>query len=118
MTLTFPKHEKLKSRKAIKQLFEEGKAVTKYPVKLLYVPAANQEHTQAGFAVPKRNFKSAVTRNQIKRIMREGYRLQKEAFLAEKDKKFSLLFIYIGKETLPYKTIEKAIKGTLKKCIL
>ncbi|MBT7306207.1 MAG: ribonuclease P protein component, partial [Bacteroidetes bacterium] len=55
MDTTFPKHQKLKSRKDIKALFEEGKIVTKYPVKLLWLPLGKQD-TRAGFAVAKRNF--------------------------------------------------------------
>ena len=85
MSATFPKHQKLKSRKDIKALFEEGKTVTKYPVKLLWLPLGQQE-TKAGFAVAKRNFKSAVTRNKIKRLMREAYRLQKQEIQGKEKK--------------------------------
>ena len=77
MRFTFRKHEKLKSRKLIGKLFEEGKSVKKFPLRLVYLQT---EHTsdskiQAGFSVPKRNFKRAVDRNRIKRLMREAYRL-------------------------------------------
>lgn len=113
MSRTFPKHQKLKSRKDIKALFEEGKTVTKYPVKLLWLPLGQQE-TKAGFAVAKRNFKSAVTRNKIKRLMREAYRLQKQEIQVH-DKTFTLLFLYIGKDVASFKTIDKAVLGALKK---
>ena len=113
MSTTFPKHQKLKSRKDIKALFEEGKVVTKYPVKLLWLPLGKQD-TRAGFAVAKRNFKSAVTRNKIKRLMREAYRLQKQE-IQRKDKTFTLLFLYIGKDVASFKTIDKAVLGALKK---
>jgi len=114
LSTTFPKHQKLKSRKDIKALFEEGKTVTKYPVKLLWLPLGQQE-TKAGFAVAKRNFKSAVTRNKIKRLMREAYRLQKQEIQEGKDKTFTLLFLYIGKDVASFKTIDKAVLGALKK---
>ena len=113
MDTTFPKHQKLKSRKDIKALFEEGKIVTKYPVKLLWLPLGKQ-NTRAGFAVAKRNFKSAVTRNKIKRLMREAYRLQKHEIPVH-DKTFTLLFLYIGKDVASFKTIDKAVLGVLKK---
>ena len=88
--------------------------MTKYPVKLLWLPLGQQE-AKAGFAVAKRNFKSAVTRNKIKRLMREAYRLQKQE-IQEKDKKtFTLLFLYIGKDVASFKTIDKAVLGALKK---
>jgi len=113
LSTTFPKHQKLKSRKDIKALFEEGKIVTKYPVKLLWLPLSQQD-TKAGFAVAKRNFKSAVTRNKIKRLMREAYRLQKQEIQVH-DKTFTLLFLYIGKDVASFKTIDKAVLGALKK---
>jgi ribonuclease P protein component len=113
LSTTFPKHQKLKSRKDIKALFEEGKIVTKYPVKLLWLPLSQQD-TRAGFAVAKRNFKSAVTRNKIKRLMREAYRLQKQEIQVH-DKTFTLLFLYIGKDVASFKTIDKAVLGVLKK---
>jgi len=113
LSTTFPKHQKLKSRKDIKALFEEGKVVTKYPVKLLWLPLGQQD-TKAGFAVAKRNFKSAVTRNKIKRLMREAYRLQKQEIQVH-NKTFTLLFLYIGKEIASFKTIDKAVLGALKK---
>ena len=113
MSTTFPKHQKLKSRKDIKALFEEGKIVTKYPVKLLWLPLGQQE-TKAGFAVAKRNFKSAVARNKIKRLMREAYRLQKQE-IQGRHKTFNLLFLYIGKDVASFKTIDKAVLGALKK---
>tara|TARA_B110000285_G_scaffold91864_1_gene105192 strand:+ start:247 stop:624 length:378 start_codon:yes stop_codon:yes gene_type:complete len=114
LSTTFPKHQKLKSRKDIKALFEEGKTVTKYPVKLLWLPLGQQE-TKAGFAVAKRNFKSAVTRNKIKRLMREAYRLQKQEIQEQDKKTFTLLFLYIGKDVASFKTIDKAVLGALKK---
>jgi ribonuclease P protein component len=114
LSATFPKHEKLKSRKAIKQLFEEGKTVTKYPVKLLWLPA-QQENTQTGFAVPKRTFKSAVTRNKIKRLMREAYRLKRPENINKNGTVYVLLFLYIGKDITPFKTVETAVISVLQK---
>lgn len=87
--------------------------MTKYPVKLLWLPLGKQD-TRVGFAVAKRNFKSAVTRNKIKRLMREAYRLQKQEIQVN-DITFTLLFLYIGKDVASFKTIDKAVLGVLKK---
>ena len=114
MKAHFPKQQKLKSRKDIQSLFKEGGSISQYPIKLLWLPC-QQKQTKAGFAVAKKNFKSAVTRNKIKRLMREAYRLeQKELGLQEK-KGCTLLFIYIGKDVADYKTINKAVRGALLK---
>ncbi len=56
MPNTFPKKEKLKSRKRIDRLFLEGKSISKYPLKLIYLKTALLEDVkiQAGVAVPKK----------------------------------------------------------------
>jgi len=115
MNFQFPKAEKLKSRKTIELLFAEGKSLSKYPIKIFFLPIENSENTQAGFAVPKRNFKSAVDRNRIKRQMREAYRLQKHLLKNETSLKFAIFFLYIGKEKLHYSKIETALKVVLQK---
>jgi len=115
MSFRFPKSEKLKSRKTIELLFEEGKSVSKFPIKLFYIPVKNSEKTQAGFTVPKRNFHKAIDRNRIKRQVREAYRLQKHLLKLDNGAEFALFFLYIGKEKLPYTKIEKAMKSLLKK---
>lgn len=115
MNFFFPKSEKLKSQKTIELLFAEGKSISKYPIKVFFLPIENNELIQAGFTVPKRNFKSAVDRNRIKRQMREAYRLQKHLLKNETGLKFALFFLYIGKEKLPCSKIETAMKSLIKK---
>ena len=59
MSFTFPKKEKLKSKKLIEQLFVEGKSVSQYPIKLIYLKVDQQEALiKAGVAVPKKKFKT------------------------------------------------------------
>jgi len=90
-TYTLGKNARLKSRKAIEQLFTVGKSFSVFPFKVVYQitandPAAGENNDQqstlkvqlkCAFSVSKRHFKKAVYRNRIKRLMREAYRLQK-----------------------------------------
>lgn len=115
MSLKFPKHEKLKSRKVIEQLFSEGKSVVKYPLKAFFLPIDDSVYHQAAFAVPKRIFKLAVTRNRVKRQIREAYRLQKSEFQSINGKKFAVLFLYIGKDKPQYDTLVSSMQVLLKK---
>lgn len=117
MTKKFPKEEKLKSRKTIERLFAEGKSIKKFPIRLLYLPQEEVTAYQAAFSVPKRNFKLAVTRNRIKRQLREAYRLHKNDYNVQNGTKLVRLFIYIGHKQMEYATLEKAMIAVLKKSV-
>jgi len=117
MQFTFPKKEKLKSKKLIDRLFAKGKPISKYPIKLIYLETDLPEDVtvQAGVAVPKKNFKSAVKRNRIKRLLRESYRLHKHTVFNNSESSFAFLFLYLGKEMPSYGEVEKAMKELLRK---
>jgi ribonuclease P protein component len=111
----YPKKEKLKSKIRITQLFAEGKTLTVYPIKLLYLKVDHQEACiKAGVAVPKKKFKSAVSRNHLKRLLRESYRLNKALVFKNTEDKFAFLFLYLGKETLPFEVVQHTMPLVLK----
>lgn len=116
MDASYPKVEKLKSRKLITQLFAEGKTLSVFPIKLIYLNVDDQEvQIKAGVSVPKKNFKSAVKRNRIKRLLREAYRLNKAIAGYNTETKFAFLFIYLGKETLPFELVARKMQRLLDK---
>lgn len=117
---SFQKSERLCSKKVIDRLFADGNSVFVFPLKFVFIEAefASKSPVQAGFAVPKKNFKRAVPRNLIKRRMREAYRLYKTEFYKElKQLKLAVFFIYSGREIADYSVIESAIKKGLKKIV-
>jgi len=100
---TYNKEEKLKSRKLIEYLFSKSKSISAFPVRVLYnfVEDDTSVPLQAGVTTSSRNFKKAIERNRVKRILREAYRLQKlplQQHLKEQNKSLALFFIYTGKE--------------------
>ena len=115
MQFTYNKHEKLKSRKLIKLLFEKGEKISVFPLMLLYLEVEHESKypVQAGVTVSKKNFKRAVDRNRIKRLLREVYRLNKP-FLYEKiEKKYIFMFIYLGKEEIKLQLLDQKMKELL-----
>lgn len=112
MNFTYPKTEKLKSKKVIDSLFSNGKTVSKYPLRLVFVEVLGQdEQIKIGVSVSKKHFKRAVDRNYFKRVLRECYRLNKHLLLENIEKKYAIMFFYQTKEKLSYQEIfEKTVK--------
>ncbi|MBC8756934.1 ribonuclease P protein component [Kordia sp. YSTF-M3] len=117
MKLGFPKEERLKSKKCIDLLFSEGNAVSKFPLRLIYVATdlPNEIPIHAGVSVTKRRFKKAVTRNRIKRLMREAYRLHKNDVFNKITTSYAFMFLYIGKQEPTFEEIETSMVQLLQK---
>jgi len=114
----YSKSEKLKSKKAIENLFSKGKSINAFPIRAIYTkkPIPENVSINAGVVVSKKNIKLAVNRNLVKRRMREAYRLNNHALKAslnEKETELDIMFIYSSKELLPFATIEGKMKALL-----
>ena len=117
MSEKFPKKEKLKSKKLIEMLFNEGKSLSSFPIRLIFleIESPMDARFKTGVAVPKKNFKSAVKRNRIKRLVRESYRLNKHLVFNNSEGNFAFLILYLGKEMPNYLGVEKDMQIILKK---
>lgn len=112
--------DKLKSRKAIEEIFSKGKNFSVFPLKIFWLPQKHTSVLQAGVGVSSRNFKKAVDRNRIKRLMREAYRLQKGTLydtLAHANQSMSVFFLYLGKELPEYELLFSKMQSALSKLI-
>ena len=109
MTFSYPKAEKLKSKKIIDLLFSEGKSVSKYPLRLVYVKYDFEEDVplKLGVSVSKKYFKNAVDRNYFKRVLRECYRLNKQLLVENVAAKYCFMFFYQTNEKLSYQEINQ-----------
>ena len=109
MKYSFNKKQKLKSKTLIDKLFAEGNSVRTYPLRLVFTPLHlnNGTSTKVGVSVSKRNFKRAVDRNRIKRLMREAYRLNKAEYLGNILTPHAFMILYIGKEMPTLQQLEK-----------
>ncbi|MFN0217103.1 MAG: ribonuclease P protein component [Saprospiraceae bacterium] len=119
---TFTRAERLKSRKAISSLFKGGHSFVAYPFRVVWKESspylAAMSSIQVMISVPKRNFKTAVSRNRLKRQIREAYRLHKQELydkVEASDLHISLMISYIAKESLPFADIEAGIKKLIRK---
>ena len=121
-TFSYNKHEKLKSRKLIEQLFAKGKAINAHPLRLIYfIPEEKMDNQlKIGVTVSSRNFKKAVHRNRIKRLMREAYRLNKAELVDHiegSQKQIAAFIIYTDKSLPEFDLIQQKMKVLLNKLI-
>ncbi|MCB0706163.1 MAG: ribonuclease P protein component [Saprospiraceae bacterium] len=117
---TFDRIERLKSRKLIGQLFQDGLAVKAFPLRFIWKEISEEQSlspVQFTVSVPKRRFKRAVDRNRLKRQIRESYRLRKATLYQQlpDGKRYVLLVLFVGSEKIPYHQIERAMEKGLRK---
>ncbi len=93
--LQFPRHLRLANAKEYRDVFQST-----FRLKSRYVSfhIKTNEHSQPrlGLVIAKKNVRSAVMRNRLKRLLREGFRLRQHQ-LPEID---IVIVVYRGLETL------------------
>ncbi len=116
----FSKKEKVKSKILLGNLFEKGRPIKQYPLKLLYIKTdpSQDVKVKCTVAVPKKSFKKAVDRNRIKRLIKEAYRLNKDVIFNNIEGNYAFVFLYLGKEIPDYQKVEQALKNILDKLLL
>lgn len=77
-----PKNERIKGRKLIQHLFDEGDAFVVLPYRIYYLIEKTTsgmvfDSLRFGIGVGAKVFSRSVDRNRIKRLTREAWRLQK-----------------------------------------
>ncbi|MEM1257527.1 MAG: ribonuclease P protein component [Bacteroidota bacterium] len=117
MDFKFPKQQRLKSKKIFEQLFENGKTINAFPLRLIYLktPLPEDVSLQVAVVAPKKHFKSAVKRNRIKRVMREAYRLNKRPIFNNMEAQYALVILYLGREMPSFSKTEVGVKALLTK---
>ncbi len=107
MNFKYPKSERLKSKTTIGRLFSEGRSVSKYPLRLVYVAVSDAAPFQVGVSVSKKYFKKAVDRNYFKRVLRETYRLNQHMLKDAVNSPVALMLFYQSKDKLSFEEINR-----------
>ena len=124
------KAERLRSRTAVLRLFDKGKSVYAFPLRMIYISHTPQEMAemyrgqtpadmglrQMLITVPKKKFRHAVDRVWLRRRIREAYRLNRDALVPATlpaDAYIQMAFIYVGDKKVGYDVIEKKMRKLL-----
>jgi ribonuclease P protein component len=119
---TFKKSERLSSKKLIDQLFKEGHSFYIAPFKVTWLEAEHGGEFPAQVLVGagRKSFRLAVSRNRVKRQIREIYRLNKVKFyefLNSRHKQCIFAIIYTGSTPVPFEVAEKKMIALLDRLI-
>ncbi len=114
-TEKFHKSERLCSQKIIGSLFEKGNAFYSDLFRVVWdiSPTSIPYPAQIAFSIPKKSFRIAVTRNLLRRRMREAYRKNKHSLydlLLKENIQIIFIVIYRKDTVSDFQTIEKAMK--------
>lgn len=112
---TLGKSQRIKGRKVIDQIFKEGSSFLVYPIRTYYHFIEGDGNLKAGFTVSSRNFRKAVARNRIKRLMRESYRIQKTELMISipNGVDVAIFFLYTGKDIADFELIREKMSASL-----
>ena len=127
---SFPKQEKLISRKLIDILFAGGrsKSLSAYPLRLVFAVldgddealevkgrATKMADAQVLVSVPKKCFKHAVDRNRVKRQVREAYRRHKDLYSLHEGRHLAMAFIWLDRNHHSTDAVEEKVKNLLRR---
>lgn len=113
------KKQRLKNKREINRLYSNGDRIVEFPLILVWETVeANNEYLKIALSVPKKCIPNAVNRNQIKRLLRESFRVQKSILfnkLKANNNSVNILIIYAHSKILSYSEIHAKINVTLQR---
>jgi len=112
------KSEKLCSQTAVSRLFAGGLSAKSYPLRAVFAVSHRAAGAPARFliTIPKKKIRKAVDRVQMRRRVREAYRLNRQylvPLLREREIKVDIAFIYLSEEKKDYALIEQKMQSLL-----
>ena len=116
---TLCKDERLRGKRAISNLFDEGHTFFRAPYKVFWIITPESGFYPVCFAVsvPKRRFKHAVKRNLLKRRTREAFRINKQILSAviTDNRQVRLMLVYASDKLTHYSELEESMKKILQR---
>ena len=105
------KSNSLKSTPEIDDIFKNGQKISSDFISLHYIKTPEKK-LKVAFSVGKKSHKLASTRNRLKRLMKESFRLNAKD-LVDSDAGYNFVFVYFGSEKVHFTKVEECMKSLL-----
>ena len=106
------KSNSLKSTSEIDLVFKDGSRLSSKLISLYYVKSDKENSLRIAFSVGKKTHTLATTRNKLKRLMKEAFRVNGHEILSQ-NLPYNLVFIYFSSKEESFKSIEESMKSLL-----
>ena len=94
-------------------VFSSGLKESYPPFSLYYIKDETLANFRVAFSVGKKTHRLAVTRNKIKRLMREAFRLNIGSVNNKELLMLNMVFVYYGSNIPSYSEVETSVKSLL-----
>ncbi len=105
------KSNSLKSTSDIDAVFKSGQKISSELISLYYVKSSDKK-LKTAFSVGKKSHRLASTRNKLKRLMKEAFRLNVVSLLVDVVN-YDFVFIYFGSDKVSFVQVEECVKSLL-----
>ena len=107
---SLPKKNILRNAASLDAVFSSGKKLSFSSCSLYYLSVDSSQDFRVAFSVGKKTHSLAVSRNKIKRLMREAFRLNREKYGVSS---CDMVFVFFDKDIPTYEKVENSIKSLL-----
>ena len=105
------KKSSLKNASDIDSVFKSGQKISLELISLYYVKSGGKK-LKVSFSVGKKNHGLASTRNKLKRLMKEAFRLNAQYYIDDVIS-YNFVFVYVGSEKVSFVKVEECMKSLL-----
>ena len=101
----------LKNTSDIDAVFKSGQKISSELISLYFIKSSGKK-LKTAFSVGKKSHKLASTRNRLKRLMKESFRLNAKD-LVDSEAGYNFVFVYFGSEKVHFAKVEGCMKSLL-----
>ncbi len=106
------KNNSLKKTSDIDNVFKNGEKISSKLISLYYIKSEKKDRPHFAFTVGKKTHNLATTRNKLKRLMKESFRMNAKNYI-KSDLTYNLVFVYFSSKQESFNKVEESMKSLL-----